>query len=92
MIRLAALFSCVGVAVPFILIAIWKTGIAPSGALTTFFLVLWPASFGLMALQGAKPGEVLLTYSVLIAANGVLYGVIGLLVGLLKRITTRPAA
>jgi hypothetical protein len=91
-IRLAGLFACIGVAVSCLLTAAWKaTFLAElwtiSDAVPGLMLVLWPASFGLMALQpGATAVDVMLIYSVLILINGACYGVIGLVVGLLIKL------
>lgn len=91
MIRLAGAFACIGVAVACILTAVWKaTAVAElwtiSDAIPGLMLLLWPASFGLMAIQpGATTADVVLVYAVLVVVNGACYGVIGLVIGLLIR-------
>ena len=86
MIRLAGLFSGIGVVVCLVLIAAWKASSAAhlwtiSDAVTRLMLVLWPASFGMMAINpGSTTSDVILTYSILILVNAVLYGLIGVVV------------
>ena len=83
MIRLAGLFACVGTAVCLLLIAVWKASSAAqlwtiSRAVARLMTVLWPASFGLMAIHaGSTTSDVILVYTILILVNAVLYGVIG---------------
>jgi hypothetical protein len=78
-----------------VLIAIWKAGAAVGLAHTDevvsgMALVLWPASFLLMALHGGSSrNDVVLGYTVLILVNAVLYGLVGLAAGALMRITQR---
>ena len=91
MIRLVGLFACVGVVVACILTLAWKATFAAelwtiSDAIPGLMLLLWPASFSLMAIQpDATTADVIFVYSVVILLNGACYGVIGLVVGLLIR-------
>ena len=86
MIRLAAVFACVGTAVCLLLIAAWKVSSAAqlwtiSRAVVSLMTVLWPASFGLMAIHaGSTTRGVILVYTILILINAVLYGLIGVVV------------
>jgi len=51
--------------------------------------VLWPASFGLMAIHpGSTTSGVILVYTILILLNAVLYGVVGIVVAALIRLMT----
>ncbi len=92
MIRLAGRFACVGIAVCLLLIAAWKASSAAqlwtiSRAVARLMTVLWPASFGLMALHsGSTTSDVILIYTVLILVNAVLYGVIGSFVAALIKL------
>jgi hypothetical protein len=46
--------------------------------------VLWPASFGLMAIHaGSTTSDVILVYAILILVNAILYGAIGAVVAAL---------
>jgi len=46
--------------------------------------VLWPASFGLMAIHaGSTASGVIFVYTILILVNAVLYGVVGVVVAAL---------
>jgi hypothetical protein len=91
-IRLAGLFACIGIAVCFLLIAAWKASSAAqlwtiSDTVTRLIPVLWPASFGLMALHaGSTTSDVILVYAILILVNAVLYGAIGGLVAALIKL------
>jgi hypothetical protein len=50
--------------------------------------ILWPASFGLMAIHaGSTTGDVFLVYAILILANAVLYGVVGAIVAALIKLS-----
>lgn len=95
MIRLAGLSACVGISVCLVLIAVWKASSAArlwtiSDAISRLAPVLWPASVGLMALQGGSTtSEVILVYTILILVNAVLYGLIGFVVGALIRLARR---
>lgn len=92
MIRLAGLFACIGVAVSLLLIAAWKASVAAQlwtidGVLARLTPVLWPASMGAMALHaGSTTSDVIVLYTVLILANGVVYGVIGVVVAALMKL------
>ena len=97
MIRRVLLFACVGVAICPVLIGLWKIGEAVKlppevdSSLQGLFLVFWPPSLGLMALHGHHTrAEVLLVYAVLTIANGLLYAVVGLLLGVIGRLMFRP--
>jgi hypothetical protein len=49
--------------------------------------VLWPPSFGLMAIHaGSTTSDVILVYTILILLNAVLYGVIGAVVAALIKL------
>jgi hypothetical protein len=91
-IRLAGLFACVGTAVCLFLIAAWKVCAAAQlwtidRALARLTAVLWPASFGLMALHaGSTTSDVILVYTILILVNALLYGVIGAVVAALIKL------
>lgn len=91
-IRLAGLFACVGTAVCLLLIAAWKASAAAqlwaiSDAVTRLMPVLWPASFGLMAIHpGSTTREVIFVYTILILVNTALYGVIGAVVAALIKL------
>jgi len=99
MIRLALRFGCLGVAICPVLIGLWKLvevlKLPPEvdSVVQTLFLVLWPPSLGLMALDGRQArAEVLLVYAVVIMANALLYAVVGLLVGAIGRLLFRPGS
>ncbi len=52
----------------------------------------WPASFGLMALQGGSTtSDVILVYTILILVNAVLYGVVGVVVAALIKLGRHSA-
>ena len=95
MIRLAGLFASIGVAVCLVLIAAWKASEAAqlwtiSDAVTRLAPILWPASFGLLAIHaGSTTGSMILIYTILILVNGVLYGIIGFIVSALIRFGRR---
>jgi hypothetical protein len=97
MVRLASLFAGIGVLVCLALIAIWKAGVAAGlnhidQVVSGMMLVLWPASFLLMALHGGSSrNDVMLMYMVLILVNAILYGLVGLAAGALMRITQRSS-
>jgi len=82
-IRVAGLFALIGVAVCLVLIAVWKASSAAqlwtiSDVVTRLMPVLWPASFGLMAIHpGSTTSGVMLVYTILILVNALCYGVIG---------------
>jgi cytochrome b len=92
MIRIVGLSSGIGVAVCLALIAAWKVSSAArlwtiSDAVAGLMPVLWPASFGLMAIHpGSTPSGVVLVYTILILVNAALYGVIGVVVAGLIRL------
>ena len=49
--------------------------------------VLWPSSFGLMAIHaGSTTSVVIFVYMILILVNAVLYGVVGVVVAALVRL------
>jgi hypothetical protein len=85
-IRLAGMFACVGTAVCLLLIAVWKVSSAAqlwtiNRAVVSLMTVLWPASFGLMAIHaGSTTRDVILVYTILILINAALYGLIGVVV------------
>lgn len=91
-IRIGGLSACIGVVVCLILIAVWKVSSAAqlwtiSDAVAGLMSVLWPASFGLMAIHpGSTTSAVILVYTILILANAVVYGVIGAVVAGLIRL------
>jgi hypothetical protein len=97
MIRLAGLFACAGVAICLLLIGAWKASAALqlwtiSDAVTRLMLVLWPASFGLMAIHpGSTTSDVIFVYTALILANAVLYGVVGTIVAALVKLVRRSS-
>jgi hypothetical protein len=97
LVRFAGVSSGIGVLVCLVLIAIWKAGVAVGLAHTDevvsgMMLVLWPASFLLMALHGGSSrNDVMLMYMVLILVNAILYGLVGLAAGALMRITQRSS-
>ena len=94
MIRIAGICASIGVAVCLVLIGVWKVGSvvhmwAISDAVTGLMPVLWPASFGLMAIHaGTTTSGVILIYTILILVNAVLYGVVGVVVAALIRLMT----
>jgi hypothetical protein len=96
-VRLAGLFAGIGVLVCLALIGIWKAGVAigmdhTDEVVSGLMLVLWPASFLLMALKpGSSRNDVMFIYTVLILVNGILYGLVGLATGALMRITRRAS-
>jgi hypothetical protein len=98
MVRLASLFAGIGVLVCLALIAIWKAGVAAGlnhidQVVSGMMLVLWPASFLLMALHaGSSRNDVIFVYTVLILVNGILYGLLGLATGALMRMTRGSSA
>lgn len=83
MIRLVVLFASAGAALSVLLVAAWKVSAAAhlwtiSRAIAGLMTVLWPASFGLMALHaGSTTSDVILLYVFLILTNALLYGLIG---------------
>jgi hypothetical protein len=91
-IRLAGLFASIGVAVCLVLIAAWKASEAAqlwttSDAVTRLMPILWPASFGLMAIHaGSTTSSMILIYTILILVNAVLYGVVGIVVAALIKL------
>lgn len=91
MIRLAGLFAGVGTAVCLLLITAWKVSSVAqlwtvSRAVASLMTVLWPASFGLMAIHaGSTTRDVILVYTILILINAVLYGFIGAVVAALVK-------
>ena len=91
-IRIAVLCASIGVAVCLVLIGVWKASSAAhlwtiSDAVTGLMPVLWPASFGLMAIHaGSTTSGVIFVYMILILVNAVLYGVVGLVVAALIRL------
>ena len=95
--RLAGLFASAGVVVCLVLIAVWKASAVAqlwtvSDAVARIMLVLWPVSFGLMALQpGSTTADVILIYAVLILVNAVLYGLVGAIVGTLVKLGRRAS-
>ena len=95
MIRLAGMFACVGTAVCLLLIAVWKVSSAAqlwtiSRAVVSLMTVLWPASFGLMAIHaGSTTSDIILVYTILILVNAVLYGVIGAVIAALIKLARR---
>ena len=95
MFRLGGLFACIGVAVCLFLIAAWKATAASqlwtiSDAVTGLMLVLWPASFGLVAIHPASTTrDVFIVYAILIMINAVLYGVVGVAVASIIRLGRR---
>jgi|SRR5579872_2348036 len=79
-------FSVAGATIPVLLYPIW---IYTDGHLLRFIspmedlaLVLWPASLGLMALEGGTIATQLFVTMILILVNAGLYGLIGLCIGL----------
>jgi hypothetical protein len=95
--RFAWVSSGIGVLVCLVLITIWKAGAAvglvhTDEVVSGMMLVLWPASFLLMALHsGSSRNDVILVYTVLILVNALLYGLVGLAAGVLMRIAKRSA-
>ena len=93
-IRIAGLCASIGVAVCLVLIGAWKASSvahlwAINDAVTGLMPVLWPASFGLMAIHaGSTTSGVILVYTILILVNGVVYGVVGVVVAALIRLMT----
>ena len=89
MIRIALLCASIGVAVCLVLVGVWKASSAAdlwaiSDAVTGLMSVLWPASFGLMAIHaGSTASGVIFVYTILILVNAVLYGVVGVVVAAL---------
>src|SRR5215813_10574621 len=85
-IRIAGIGASIGVAVCLILIGAWKVSSVVhlwtiSDSVTGLMPVLWPASFGLMAIHpGSTTSGVILVYTILILLNAVLYGVVGIVV------------
>ena len=94
MIRIAGICASIGGAVCLVLIGVWKVGSvvhlwAISDAVTGLMPVLWPASFGLMAIHaGTTTSGLILVYTILILVNAVLYGVVGVVVAALIRLMT----
>jgi hypothetical protein len=90
-IRIVGLSAGIGVAICLVLIAAWKLSSAAqlwtiSDAVTGIMPALWPASLGLMALHpGSTTSGVVFIYTILIAVNAALYGVIGAVVAGLIR-------
>lgn len=91
-IRIVGISAGIGVAVCLVLIAAWKLSSAVqlwtiSDAVAGTMPVLWPASFGLMAIHpGSTTSGVVLVYTILILVNAALYGVIGAVVAGLIRL------
>lgn len=79
-------FAAFGLLLPLALILRWKIGGAGFGTLE---LVLWPASIMLMGLEGNHTVAVLTTYTLLMAANVVLYAFVALLTWPLVRLVLR---
>jgi len=92
-IRLAGLFACAGIVVCLLLVGAWKASSAAhlwtiSETIARLTTVLWPASFGLIAIHaGSRTGDVILIYAILILVNAVLYGIVGLVVACLIKLT-----
>ena len=81
--------SCglVGLLVPTALIVRWKLLGSPFGRLE---LILWPSSLLLMGLEGQRGAFIIiLSYTIVIAANMVLYCAIGLLMWPVLRLALR---
>jgi energy-converting hydrogenase Eha subunit G len=91
-IRIAGISACIGTGVCLVLISAWKASSAAqlwtiSDAVSGLMLVLWPASFGLMAVHpGSTTSSVILVYTILILVNAVLYGVVGTVVAAFIRL------
>lgn len=79
-------FDAFGLLLPLAFILRWKIGGAGFG---TPELVLWPASIMLMGLEGNHTVAVLTTYTLLMAANVVLYAFVALLTWPLVRLVLR---
>ena len=75
-------WALAGLLVPVVLLLRWQLFDHSFGDLE---LVLWPSSFILMGLQGPKPDRVLIVevYAIAVAANVMLYFIVGLLTWLL---------
>ena len=92
MIRIAGIGASIGVAVCLILIGVWKVSSVVhlwtiGDSVTGLMPVLWPASFGLMAIHpGSTTSGVILVYTILILLNAILYGVVGIVVAALIRL------
>ena len=83
-------FFFAGVLLAATLEALWRmAGYGPvSYAVERVSRVLWPSSIFKMALDGERDSasQVAIIYTLSFAANGVLYGFFGLLVGLAKKV------
>lgn len=80
-------FGAFGLLLPLAFLLRWKIGGAGFGTLE---LVLWPASIMLMGLEGNHSVALILTtYTLLVAANVVLYASVALLTWPLVRLLLR---
>ena len=88
-------FFVAGVVVAITVEVIWRMVgyYSPNGyVLERIARVLWPSSLFKMALNEGKDSwaQVSLVYTLSFIANGALYGVLGLLIGLGKSLVVRP--
>lgn len=95
MLRTAVWFFVAGLLVAITLEAVWRMlgYYSPSGyVVERVARVLWPSSLFKMALDDGKDSwpQVSLVYTLSFIANGVLYGILGLLIGLAKNLVVRP--
>ncbi len=95
MFKTAVWFFVAGLLVAIALEALWRMlgYYSPNGyVVERVARVLWPSSLFKMALNEGKDSlaQVSLVYTLSFIANGVLYGVFGLLIGLAKNLAVRP--
>jgi hypothetical protein len=90
MLKTALWFFLAGVVLAITLEILWRmVGYSPTGyAVERVARVLWPSSVFKMALDGKKDSgfQVAAVYALSFVANGVLYGLLGLLIGLVKNL------
>jgi hypothetical protein len=90
--KIALWFFVIGVLLAVLLDIVWYVaGYGPTGyAIEQTARVLWPSCIFLMALDGPNVGlaEVILVTSISIVANGVIYGLLGALVGVFRILFT----
>jgi|SRR5580704_18576266 hypothetical protein len=93
--KTAAWLFVAGLLVAIALEALWRMlgYYSPNGyVVEKVARVLWPSSLFKLALSDGKDswGQVSLVYALSFIANGVLYGVVGLLIGLARNLGARP--
>jgi len=96
MLRTAIWFSLAGLLVAITLEVVWRLVgyYTPAGyVVERVARVLWPSSLFKMALEDGKDtlAQVSLVYTLSFIANGVMYGILGFLIGLAKSLIAGPS-